>query len=212
MKITMHRNRIALAITLSAAMIAPGLSVSPAAAATTATVTLGLRLLLIGEPASAGVADPTTAAWESALATDGAQYTEVDAVGTAPNQTITLPTLSTGTTGYFNGVVFADSPTDFASGQLTALYTYESTFLVNQLDGYMFPNPALGATEATSGALDGTTGTLTATGLADFPELAGPIPFATGTYGYGAVITSGALIPLLSPMVPAMRWPAFSST
>ena len=133
-----------------------------------------------------GVADPTTAAWESALATDGVQYTEVDAVGTAPNQTITLPTLSTGTTGYFNGVVFADSPTDFASGQLTALYTYESTFLVNQLDGYMFPNPALGATEATSGALDGTTGTLTAAGLADFPELAGPIPFATGTYGYGA--------------------------
>ncbi len=56
----------------------------------------------------------------------------------------------------------------------------------------MFPAPALGTTEVTAGALDGTTGTLTTAGLADFPELAGPIPYATGTYGYGAAITSGA--------------------
>ena len=31
------------------------------------------------------------------------------------------------------------------------------------------------------GALDGTTQTLTAAGLAALPELAGPVPFATGT-------------------------------
>ena len=76
--------------------------------------------------------------------------------------------------------------------------TYESTFGVNQVDGYMFPSPALGATDVSGGALDGTTGTLTAAGLADFPELAGPIPFASCpaasdticTYGYPA--TAGA--------------------
>ncbi len=183
--------RIALAITASAALMGSGLSAPTAAAATTSTA-LDLRVLLIGEPGQGGVADPTTAAWESALATNGVQYTEVDAVGAAPAQTITLPALSSGTTGYFNGVVFADTPADFASGQLSALYTYESTFKVNQLDGYVFPSPALGATEVTAGALDGTTGALTTVGSADFPELAGPVPFATGTYGYGATITSGA--------------------
>ncbi|HTT90949.1 MAG TPA: hypothetical protein VMF65_15450 [Acidimicrobiales bacterium] len=183
--------RMALAITASAAMMSTGLSV-PASAATTTPATLDLRVLLIGEPPTGTVADPTTAAWESALATDGVQYTEVDAAGTAPSQTVTLPPLSSGTTGYFNGVVFADSPLDFASGQLNPLYTYESTFKVNQLDGYAFPSPTLGATEVTAGALDGTTGGLTTAGLADFPELAGPIPFATGTYGYGAAITAGA--------------------
>ena len=184
--------KIAAAIGTSAAMIGTGAFVAPAGAATVTTTTLALRVLLIGEPPTANVADPTTSAWESALTTDGVQYTEVDAVGTAPNQTITLPTLSTGTTGNFNGVVFADTPADFAAGQLTALYAYESAFLVNQLDGYMFPDPALGATDTTPGALDGTIGALTTAGLGVFPELAGPVPFATGTYGYGATITSGA--------------------
>ena len=111
----MLRNRIAVAIGISAAMIGTGVYVPAAAAAATTTSTIDLRILLIGAPPTAGVADPTTAAWESALSTDGVQYTEVDAAGTAPNQTVTLPTLSSGTTGYFNGVVFADSPQDFAT-------------------------------------------------------------------------------------------------
>jgi hypothetical protein len=191
-KITLLCNRIALAIGVSAAMVGSGVYVPPASAATVTATTLDLRILLIGEPPAAGVADPTTSAWESALATDGVQYTEVDAAGTAPNQTITLPALFSGTTGYFNGIVFADTPADFTAGQLNALYAYESAFMVDQLDGYMFPDPSLGANDATSGALDGTTGTLTTAGLAAFPELAGPVPFATGTYGYGATITSGA--------------------
>jgi len=89
-------------------------------------------------------------------------------------------------------VVVADSPLYFASGQLSALYSYESNFGARQVDGYMYPDPALGATDASGGALDGTTGTLTAAGLAAFPELAGPIPFATGTYGYPATATGGA--------------------
>ena len=78
------------------------------------------------------------------------------------------------------------------AGQLTALYTYESTFQVRQVDGYAYPYPTLGQTYVGSGVLDGTTGTLTAAGLAAFPELKGPIPFDTGTYGYWSTVTSGA--------------------
>jgi hypothetical protein len=179
--------RPALAIAIAAATVT-GMVATPAVtgiAAAATPQTLDLRVLVIG----GGSTDPTTAAWESALTNEGVAYTEVDVSGT----TVTLPTLSSGSTGYFNGVVIADSPTNFAAGQLSSLYSYESTFRVNQVDGYMFPNPQLGATDVTSGALDGTTGELNnPNGLSTFPELAGPIPFSTGTFGYGATITAGA--------------------
>ena len=148
--------------------------------------TLDLNVLLVGY----GSSDPTTAAWQSALSTQGVPYTLATATGTYGSETVTLPALSSGTTGNFNGVVIADSPAGFAAGQLTALDTYESTFRVNQVDGYTAPY--LGETDASSGPLDGTTGTLTAAGLAALPELAGPVPFDTGTYGYGATVNAGA--------------------
>ena len=177
-----------LGLVLAAVLSAAGLARWPARAASAATNTLDLKVLLIGN----GASDPTTAAWESALATEGVPYTEVNAAGTAPAETVTLPALSSGTTGNFNAVVIADDPADFAAGQLTALDTYESTFGVRQVDGYTFPTPTLGQTFVASGALDGTTGTLTAAGLTAFPELKGPIPFATGTYGYWSTANAGA--------------------
>ena len=89
-------------------------------------------------------------------------------------------------------MVIADAPADFAAGQLTALYSYESTFNVRQVDGYAFPTTTTGQIDVSGGALDGTTGTLTAAGLAAFPELKGPVPFDTGTYGYWSTVTAGA--------------------
>ncbi len=117
-------------------------------------------------------------------------YTEVTASGTTPNETVSLPTLSSGNVGNYNGVVIADSPADYAAGALTALDSYESTFGVRQIDGYTAPY--LGETLVSGGVLDGTTGQLTAAGLAALPELAGPIPFDTGTYGYPASVNAGA--------------------
>ena len=163
-------------------------AVTASAASAATAPTLNLKILLIGN----GSADVTTAAWEAALKSEGVAYDEVTATGTSPNQTVTLPALSSGTTGNYNGVVIADSPTEFASGALSALDTYESSFGVRQVDGYMYPDPALGVTEASGGALDGTTGTLTTAGLAAFPELKGPVPFDTGSYGYAGTVNSGA--------------------
>jgi hypothetical protein len=157
-------------------------------AATAAPPTLDLKVLLIGE----GSSDVPTAAWQSGLSGEGVHYTLVTASGTAPAQMLTLPALSSGSTGYYNGVIIADDPADFASGQLSALDAYESAFGVRQVDGYVYPTSVLGLTEASGGALDGTTGTLTSAGLAAFPELKGSVPFDTGTYGFGATVNSGA--------------------
>jgi Putative Ig domain len=180
---------LGLAVTLSAAgLVAVG---AGSAAAAASPPTLDLKVLLIGG-AGGGASDPTTAAWAAGLTNQGVPYTEVDAAGSYGAETVTLPTLPTSTAspGPFNGVVIADSPAAFAAGQLTALDTYEATFGVRQIDGYTAPY--LGETLVSGGALDGTTGTLTAAGLAAFPALAGTIPFDTGTYGYSATVNAGA--------------------
>ncbi len=128
----------------------------------------------------------------AALAAAGLTAAGGPAASAAGPPTVNLPALSSGGTGNFNGVVIADSPADYASGQLAALDTYESSFGVRQVDGYMFPSPALGVTDVTGGPLDGTTGTLTQAGLAAFGELKGPVPFDAGSYGYGATADTGA--------------------
>ena len=180
--------RPAVTVTMAALLGLGMLSVVAKAAASATPVELSLNVLLIG----AGSTDPTTAAWQSALSQEGVAYTEVTATNTATygSYAVTLPALTTGSVGNFNAVVIADSPAAYAAGQLTALDAYEASFGVRQIDGYTAPY--LGITLASSGALDGTTGTLTAAGLAALPELAGPIPFATGTYGYPATVTAGA--------------------
>jgi hypothetical protein len=186
-----------LVLCLTAALSMAGLAaVAGGGVASAATPpTLDLKVLLIGD----GPADPTTGAWEAALTSEGVPYTEATATGSIGSETVTLPALTSGSTGNFNGVVIADDPADFASGQLSALYSYESAFGVRQVDGYVFPTPTLGLTLAGSGALDGTTGTLTAAGLTDFPELQGPIPFDNGTFGYWSTVNAGApFTPLLT--------------
>ena len=149
---------------------------------------LDLKVLLIGE----GTTEPTTAAWQSALTNQGVPFDMVTASGVPGGTTVTLPTLSDGNVGHYNGVVIADSPTDYGAGVLAPLFAYESAFGVRQLDGYMYPSPALGVTAATSGTLDGTAAHLTTAGLALLPGLKGPLPFDTGSYGYPATVTPGA--------------------
>ncbi|HYS40113.1 MAG TPA: hypothetical protein VEO01_31240, partial [Pseudonocardiaceae bacterium] len=153
---------------------------------------LNLRILLVG----GGAGDPTTDAWVATLNSEGVPYTLATATGPYGSETVTLPALSSGTVGIngvgnFNGVVIADSPYAFAGGALNSLSAYESAFGVRQLDGYIYPSPALGLAAAGGGVLDGTTGTLTAAALATMPQLKGPVPFDTGTYGYPATTVAG---------------------
>ncbi|MEU9098349.1 hypothetical protein [Streptomyces sp. NPDC048361] len=155
---------------------------------------LDLKGLLIG----GGQGDPTTAAWQNALDTEGVAYTQVNAAGELGSETVSLRALSSGAHGYHNGVVFADSPAWFSAGQLTALDSYESAFGVRQVDGYVYPSASVGLTAGGSGAMSGTA-QLTAAGLAGLPELKGPVPFEVGSYGYPATPVAGA------PVTPWLR-------
>ena len=83
------------------------------AAAAATPQTLNLKVLLIGE----GSADPTTAAWASALSNEGVPSTRSPPRARPGSETVSLPALSSGSTGNYNGVVIADSPTDYAAGR-----------------------------------------------------------------------------------------------
>ena len=159
----------------------------------TSSVRRDLRVLLIG----GGSGDPTTAAWQSRLGSEGVAYTLATASGSYGAETVSLPALTDPADpnhGLFNGVVLADAPAALAAGQLAGVESYETTFGVRQLDGYAYPNPALGETAVTGGDQSGIVPTLTPSGLAAFPALKGPVQFDAGTYGYpsaaGANFTS----------------------
>src|SRR5664280_457814 len=116
---TRFRRSVTL-LAMTTVLVATLVSVAARSAAAAAPVQLNLNVLLIGT----GSSDPTTAAWQSALSSEGVAYTSV----TASGGTVSLPALTTGSVGNFNGVVLADSPSAFAVGQLSALDTYESSY------------------------------------------------------------------------------------
>ncbi len=191
----MNRRLAAWLVAVSAAVLALPLQAINTLAGPVAGQQLRLAVLLVGEPAP----DATTQAWQTLLSSEGVPYTLVMAAGTLGAQTLTLPTLQAGSVGNFEAVVFADTPADFAPGQLTALDTYEADFGIRQLDGYVYPSAALGLTAGVSGEIGGTVAQLTPAGLADFPALKGPVPIDTGTYGYGATVNAGVpFTPLLT--------------
>ena len=87
---------------------------------------LNLKVLLIGQ-----VDSTTTAAWQSALASEGVPFDVVIAGG--GGSSLTLPTLSVGNVGHYNGVVIADSPTGYAAGVLDPVFAYEKALEIKYL-------------------------------------------------------------------------------
>ena len=184
-------SRLLVALLATLLVLPAGLMLAGARASAATPPTLNLRVLLIGGPGAARPMPPPRRGpkrWPA----KGCRTPRWMPRGRRGSETVSLPALSSGSTANFNGIVIADSPNNFAAGQLSALFSYESSFGLRQVDGYMFPDPLRGATEVTGGALDGTTGTLTSAGLAGLPELKGPIPFDSGTFGYTATATAGS--------------------
>jgi hypothetical protein len=168
-----------------------GVSIAQPAAKASGAQRLDLRVLLLGQPGN----DPTTQAWTSALTKQGVPYTLVTAQGSPGSETVDLPNLTDPNDadhGLFDGVVLTASEYFYAWPQLLPVFQYEGSFNVRQIDGYIYPGPEVGLDEATGGNISGTTATLTSAGLSTFPELKGPVPMDTGSYGYGSTLDSSA--------------------
>src|SRR5664280_1383621 len=101
---TRFRRSVAV-LAITTVLVATLVTVAARPAAAAAPVQLNLNVLLIGT----GSSEPTTAAWQSALSSEGVSYTLATATGAYGAETVTLPSLTTGSVGNFNGVVLADS-------------------------------------------------------------------------------------------------------
>ncbi|TDU06337.1 hypothetical protein EDD99_4889 [Streptomyces sp. 846.5] len=180
----------------AAAFIAAGLlaAVAPAAGAHAATAQrIDLRVLVVDD------GGPATAAIMNEMDISGTPYTVVKlSDGNRPtiNAAFLSGTVNGQAEGKFQAVVLPNSaPFAAGSAEMAALTAYEQTFGVRQVDAYTYAQPAVGLNYAANpgyiGSLDGTTGTVTAAGLAGaFKYLKGTLPFedndpnVTESYGY----------------------------
>ena len=180
------RDRRFAALALVAALMGSGVAsvlsqqANNRANALTTGDTVDLRVLLIG--ASGGATDPTTAAWAAGLdqlKVSRTRRSTERARSVRRRSRCPRSLESSATHGLYNGVVFAGKPGDFAAGQFTNLFAYESAFGIRQLDGNFVPpsggtlgliaptvaDPSTGAGISTTTPIPA----LTAAGLADVP-------------------------------------------
>ncbi|MEZ0094348.1 hypothetical protein [Streptacidiphilus sp. EB129] len=174
----------------AAAFTAAGLiaAIGPAAGALAATSTqrIDLRVLVVddGGPATAAIMnemDITGMPYTVVKLSDGNRptinaaflsTTAANGQAEARYQAVVLP----------NNAPFAAGPSGAPSAEMAAITGYEQTFGIRQVDAYTYAQPAVGLNYAANpgyiGSLDGTTGTVTAAGLAgNFRYLKGSVPF-----------------------------------
>ncbi len=189
----MFRKPIALMMTLVSVFATLALAT---AASASAAQRIDMKVLLLGTSTT----EPDFVSWQSALQREGVPF---EAIVTSPGHSpITAATLSdtlangTAEAKYQAVIVSVGSLPEctesgcvstLSTAEWTALEEYEHTFNVRQLTGDIYPGATYGLNSPTSsGALDGTQGTLTTEGKAVFPYLKEMVGMDTGTYGYEA--------------------------
>lgn len=192
----MWKTRLALAMT---ALTIAAITTMATAGTAAAAQRVDLRVLLLS-----GTGDePSYTAWQAQLRREGVPFDALVArAGHAPITAATLATrLPDGTdVGRYQAIVLATGGLASCGGasclstaEWTALATYEQTFHVRRLTAYTYPGVDYGLTTPTvSGALDGQTANLTASGLQAFPYLKGPVTMAAGSFGYQSRPAAGA--------------------
>ncbi len=185
---------------------------STAVGSAAAAQRIDMKVLLLGT----SVTEPDFTAWQGALQREGVPF---EAIVTTPGHApITAATLSDTLAGgtqeaKYQAVIVSvgglvECPesgcvSQLSSAEWTALEEYEHTFNVRQLTGDVYPGASYGLNSPTSsGALDGTQGTLTSAGKTVFPYLKEAVAMDTGTYGYEATpLTTQAAGASFEPLV-----------
>jgi len=172
---------------------------------------IDLRVLVVTDGSS------PVEAIRSELATEGVPYTAID-LNNPGRQQLTAAFLAGSAGGvpeaHFEAVVLPNNaPAQLSAAETGALASYETTYKVRQVDGYLWPNPAVGLNYPDfAGTLDGMTATVTASGKANaFPYLNGSVQFEdidpslSESYGYLSTPAPPAgttFDPLLTATIP----------
>lgn len=192
-----HRTRPLVgltAATLCAVAIVPLQATASHAATAAGTFPTGdridLKVLVLTDGSS------PVEAIRTELATEGVPYTAIDL--TSPSRQQLTAAYLAGTAGgapeaHFEAVILPNNaPAQLSAAETTALDSYEATYGVRQIDGYLYPGAAVGMNTPTwAGTMDGMTAKVTADGISKaFPYLTGTVPFedidptVSESYGY----------------------------
>jgi hypothetical protein len=185
---------LAMLMTVVSVATASVLSAPPVAGA---AQRIDMKVLLLGTSST----DPDFLSWQGALQREGVPFEAiVTTPGHAPITAATLSsTLGNGTQeAKYQAVIVSvgDLPECTESGcvsqlsqsEWSALEEYEQAFNVRRLTGDIYPSSTYGLeSPASSGALEGSLGSLTTAGKTVFPYLKGPVGISAGTYGYEAI-------------------------
>lgn len=172
---------------------------------------IDLKVLVLTDGSSAVEAIRTE------LGTEGVPYTSIDLTNPSRQQ-LTAAYLAGTASGvpeaHFEAVILPNNaPTQLSAAETTALNSYETTYGVRQIDGYLYPGAAVGMNTPTwAGTLDGMTATVTADRASKaFPYLTGNVPFenidpnVSESYGYLGTPnppTGTTFDPLLTMTIP----------
>ena len=165
-------------------------NVAPASAASLG-YRIDLRVLVLED------GSPWVDAIVSELAIEGVPYTAVQ-LGSVSRSVITDGFLASGDEAFFQAVVGPDYLlSQLADPERVSLRAFEAKFGVREVDGFNFPNAAVGLNApGVIGDINGTTATVTAAGkAAGFGYLNGPVPFSIGSYSYIAEPLAAASLP-----------------
>ena len=138
-----------------------------------------MKVLLIGPSTTDGVYD----AWKTELDRAGVPFDS--RVGTAQPLTDAKVADYAANRAFYQAVIVVAPDSNLTAADKTVLTKLEETFGIRQFSDQVSPNADHGLTyTGVEGDQGGTTATLTAKGKLAFPYLKGPVPIATGSFGY----------------------------
>jgi hypothetical protein len=175
-----------------------------------------MKVLLLANTA----ADPDATGWADNLRREGTPFARINASDAG---TLNDATFASGDHALYQAVIAVGAngtsadgrPDQFTPAEWTALRSFETKFGIRQLNPNAVPGPSLGSAFGTAaGQLDGITGTVTAAGKTQFPNLAGTVPlkdldpganetFGSGTSGGCDAATAACLATSYTPLVTA---------
>ncbi len=138
-----------------------------------------MKVLLIGASTTDGVYD----AWKTELDRAGVPFDS--RTGTAAPLTDAKVADYAANRAKYQAVIVVAPDSNLTAADKTVLTKLEETFGIRQFSDQVSPNADHGLTyTGVEGDQGGTTATLTAKGKLAFPNLKGPVPIASGSFGY----------------------------
>ena len=175
-----------LAVLIAALLMAVPVALGAAPSQPLPGQRVDMKVLLV----ASNVADGVYAAWKTQLERAGVPFDTV--LDTDPALTDAKLADYSANRAKYQAVIAVDPDSRFTPAEQTALTKLEETFGIRQLNDNVYPNATHGLNAPTQSGDQIGGAQLTPVGKSVFPNLKGPVPFASPNYGHQATPLAGA--------------------